>query len=65
MANRNELEGLANRAETNMAQYFDYTDVNGDGSTFQAPIFSNYVEARILVDVHRQCFRSNRGMDGR
>lgn len=44
MPNRNELESLADRAQTNMAQYFDYTYINKDGSTFQAPIFSNYVE---------------------
>ena len=34
------------RAQTNMAQYFDYTYLNKDGSTFQAPIFSNYIEAQ-------------------
>ncbi|HEV2401190.1 MAG TPA: DUF1566 domain-containing protein [Candidatus Sulfotelmatobacter sp.] len=44
MPNRNELESLADRAQTNMAQFFDYTYVNKDGSTFQAPIFTNYVE---------------------
>ena len=46
MPNRNELESLADRAQTNMAQYFDYTYTNKDGSTFQAPIFSNYVETQ-------------------
>jgi hypothetical protein len=46
MPNRNELESLADRAQTNMAQYFDYNYENKDGSTFQAPIFSNYVETQ-------------------
>lgn len=46
MPNRNELESLADRAQTNLAQYFDYTYTNKDGSTFQPPIFSNYVEAQ-------------------
>jgi Protein of unknown function (DUF1566)/Carboxypeptidase regulatory-like domain len=46
MPNRNELESLADRAQTNMAEYFDYTYVNKDGSTFQAPIFTNYVETQ-------------------
>jgi len=46
MPNRNELESLADRAQTNMAQYFDYTYTNKDGSTFQASIFSNYVETQ-------------------
>lgn len=44
MPNRNELDSLADRAQTNMAQYFDYTYTNKDGSTFQPPIFSNYLE---------------------
>ncbi len=46
MPNRNELESLADRAQTNMAQYFGYTYVNKDGTTFQAPVFTNYVEAQ-------------------
>lgn len=45
MPNRNELESLDDRAQTNMAQYFDYTYINKDGSTFQAPIFAEYMEA--------------------
>lgn len=44
--NRNELESLADRAQTNMAQYFDYTYINKDGSTFQGPMFSNYMETQ-------------------
>jgi hypothetical protein len=44
--NRNELESLSDRAQTNLAQYFDYTYLNKDGSVYQAPIFTNYVEAQ-------------------
>lgn len=46
MPNRNELESLEDRAQTNMAQYFDYTYTNKDGSTFQAPVFTNYIESQ-------------------
>jgi Protein of unknown function (DUF1566) len=46
MPNRNELESLSDRAQTNLAQYFDYTYVNKDGSIFQAPIFTNYIESQ-------------------
>lgn len=44
MPNRNELESLSDRAQTNLAQYFDYTYLNKNGSTFQAPIFTSYIE---------------------
>lgn len=44
MPNRNELESLSDRAQTNMGQYFDYTYLNQDGSVYQAPIFIDYVE---------------------
>jgi Protein of unknown function (DUF1566) len=46
MPNRNELQSLADRAQTNQAEYFDYTYFNHDGSVYQAPIFTNYVEAQ-------------------
>jgi Protein of unknown function (DUF1566)/Carboxypeptidase regulatory-like domain len=46
MPNRNELESLSDRAQTNLAQYLDYTYVNKDGSVYQAPIFTNYVESQ-------------------
>jgi len=46
MPNRNELLSLSDRAQTNMAQYVDYTYRNKDGSVFQAPIFTNYIEAQ-------------------
>jgi hypothetical protein len=45
MPNRNELQSLEDRMQTNLAQYFDYTYLNPDGSVYQAPIFTNYVEA--------------------
>ena len=44
MPNRNELLSLSDRMQTNMAQYFNYTYRNRDSSTFQAPIFTNYIE---------------------
>lgn len=46
MPNRNELQSLADRAQTNMAEYFDYTYLNKDGSVYQAPIFTNYLETQ-------------------
>lgn len=46
MPNRNELESLADRAQTNMAEYFDYMYLNKDGSVYQAPIFSNFIETQ-------------------
>jgi hypothetical protein len=46
MPNRNELLSLSDRAQTNMAQYLDYTYRNKDGSVFQGPIFTNYIEAQ-------------------
>ena len=46
MPNRNELQSLADRAQTNLAEYFDYTYRNKDNSVFQAPIFTNYIETQ-------------------
>lgn len=46
MPNRNELESLSDRGQTNMAQYFGYTYLNKDGSMYQAPIFTNYYESQ-------------------
>lgn len=46
MPNRNELQSLADRGQTNMAQYFGYTYLNKDGSVYQAPIFTNYIETQ-------------------
>ncbi|HUA15242.1 MAG TPA: DUF1566 domain-containing protein [Verrucomicrobiae bacterium] len=46
MPNRNELQSLSDRAQTNLAQYFDYTYYNRDGSVFQSPIFTTYVETQ-------------------
>ncbi len=43
MPNRNELESLSDRAQTNLAQYFDYTYLNSNGSVYQAPVFTNYI----------------------
>jgi Protein of unknown function (DUF1566)/Carboxypeptidase regulatory-like domain len=46
MPNRNELQSLADRAQTNMAEYFGYTYLNKDGSVYQAPIFTNFIETQ-------------------
>jgi hypothetical protein len=46
MPNRNEMLSLSDRAQTNMAQYFDYAYLNKDGSIFQSPIFASYIEAQ-------------------
>jgi len=46
MPNRAELLSLSDRAQTNMAQYFGYTYRNKDGSTYQASIFTNYIETQ-------------------
>jgi len=46
MPNRAELLSLSDRAQTNLAQYFDYTYRNHDSSVFQAPIFTNYIETQ-------------------
>lgn len=44
MPNRNELQSLADRAQTNMGEYFDYTYLNKDGSVYQAPILTTFIE---------------------
>jgi len=46
MPNRAELLSLSDRAQTNMAEYVDYTYRNKDASVFQAPIFTNYIETQ-------------------
>jgi hypothetical protein len=46
MPNRNEIQSLSDRAQTNLAQYFNYTYRNKDGSVYQAPIFTNFVESQ-------------------
>lgn len=46
MPNRNELQSIADRAQGNQAQYFDYTYLNKDGSVYQAPIFPNFIESQ-------------------
>ena len=44
MPNRHELESLADRAQNNQALYFNYTYLNKNGSVYQLPIFTNYIE---------------------
>ena len=46
MPNRNEMQSLADRMQTNQAEYFDYTYLNHDGSVYQAPILTDDVEAQ-------------------
>ena len=43
MPNRNELQSLSDRMETNHADFFDQTYLNRDNSVYRAPIFSNFV----------------------
>jgi hypothetical protein len=45
MPNRNELQSLADRMQTNLAQYFNYTYLNKNSSVYQAPIFTNDIES--------------------
>ncbi len=42
MPNRNEMQSLADRNETNESDYFDFTFLNPDQSVFQAAIFSSF-----------------------
>lgn len=46
MPNRKELQSVADRMQTNQAQYFDHTYFKKDNSVYQAPIFTNYIEAQ-------------------
>jgi len=46
MPNRKELQSLADRMQTNLAQYFDHTYFNKDNTVYQAPIFTNYIEGQ-------------------
>ena len=43
MPNRNEMQSLADKNETNLADFFNSTYLNPDNSTFRAPIFTNFV----------------------
>jgi len=42
MPNRNELQSLSDRMETNHADFFDHTYLNRDNTVYQPPIFSNF-----------------------
>jgi hypothetical protein len=44
MPNRNEMQSLSDRMETNLAAFFDTTFLNPDNSVYQAPIFINFIE---------------------
>jgi len=43
MPNRNEMQSMADRLQTNESQYFDYTILNLDNTVYQPPIFTNFV----------------------
>jgi hypothetical protein len=43
MPNRNELQSLSDRMETNHADFFNVTVLNSDNSVFRAPIFASFV----------------------
>ena len=50
---RNELLSLSDRAQTKMAQHFNYTYRNRDGSVFLSPILTKSIEAQVLLEPHR------------
>ncbi|MGA2889366.1 MAG: DUF1566 domain-containing protein [Terracidiphilus sp.] len=43
MPNRNEMQSLSDRMETNHADFFDATYLNFDGTVFREPIFTNFM----------------------
>ncbi len=43
MPNRNEMQSLSDRMETNHADFFNQTYLNLDGTVFRLPIFSNFM----------------------
>jgi hypothetical protein len=46
MPNRNELQSLSDRMETNHAAFFNATYLNWDGTLYRAPIFTDFVEGQ-------------------
>lgn len=46
MPNRNEMQSLQDRMETNLSQLFNQTDYRADGSVFQAAIFSSFIASQ-------------------
>jgi hypothetical protein len=43
MPNRNEMQSMADRMQTNESDYFDYTILNLDSTVYQPPIFTVFV----------------------
>jgi hypothetical protein len=43
MPNRNEMNSLSDRMETNHSDFFNATFVNADGTTFRLPIFASFM----------------------
>jgi hypothetical protein len=46
MPNRNEMQSMADRLQTNEGAYFDNTILNLDNTLYQPPIFTNFVESQ-------------------
>jgi len=46
MPNRNEMQSLQDRMETNLSQFLNQTDYNSDGSVFQAAILSGFIASQ-------------------
>jgi hypothetical protein len=46
MPNRNEIQSMSDRMQTNEADYFDYTILNLDYTVYQPPIFANFVSSQ-------------------
>jgi hypothetical protein len=43
MPNRNEMQSLADRMQTNESDFFNHTFLNLDSTVYQSPIFTNFV----------------------
>jgi hypothetical protein len=46
MPNRNEMQSMADRMQTNESQYFDYTILNLDSTVYQPAILTNFVASQ-------------------
>jgi len=46
MPNRNEMQSIADRNQTNEAEYLDFTFLNRDQSVYQAAILLNFVQSQ-------------------
>lgn len=46
MPNRNEMESLQDRMQMNLSQFLNQTDLNADGSVYQAAILSSFLSSQ-------------------